>query len=180
MRRAANQILSFPAASRPDAVALILGSMPGEASLRAGQYYAHPRNAFWPVMQAVLGIGTELPYEERIAALIASRAALWDVLASCVRPGSLDSDIVDSTAVPNDLPGFLAEHPLVRTVFFNGAKAQQAWRRHIAPVLPGSPLRLVRLPSTSPANASYSLERKTEAWRAVEVATEVPPEERRR
>ncbi|MDI9369388.1 MAG: DNA-deoxyinosine glycosylase [Synergistaceae bacterium] len=179
MRRVANQIRSFPTASHPDAVALILGSMPGEASLRAGQYYAHPRNAFWPVMEAVLGVGADLPYEERIAALIDRRVALWDVLASCVRPGSLDSDIVDSTAVPNDLPGFLTEHPLVRTVFFNGTKAEQAWRRHIAPALPGSPLRLVRLPSTSPANASYSTERKIEAWRVVPLAVEVPPEGRR-
>ena len=172
-------VRSFPAVSQRDATVLILGSMPGEASLRAGQYYAHPRNAFWPLMEAVLGIGASLPYGDRIAALIARRVALWDVLASCVRPGSLDSDIVDSTAAPNDLPGFLAEHPLERTVFFNGTKAEQAWQRHVARALPGSPLRLVRLPSTSPANASYSLKRKIEAWRAIAIALEVPQERRR-
>lgn len=169
-RYAMKTVRSFPPSARSDAVILILGSMPGVASLRAGQYYAHPRNAFWPVMDALFGIRPELPYETRLSALMDRRVALWDVLAHCVRPGSLDSDIVDSTAAPNDLPGFLREHPLIRTVFFNGAKSGQAWEKHITPTLQGPPLRLVRLPSTSPAHARMSLERKIEAWRAVTIA----------
>ncbi|MBL3540384.1 DNA-deoxyinosine glycosylase [Aminivibrio sp.] len=169
-----NPVRGFPPSSRPDAVVLILGSMPGEASLKAGQYYAHPRNAFWPIMEAVLDIRRDLPYGERLAALAERRVALWDVLASCVRPGSLDSSILGSTAVPNDLPGFFRRHALIRTVFFNGAKAEEAWKRWVVSSLAESDLRLVRLPSTSPAHAGMSLQQKTEAWRAVAEATEMP------
>ena len=162
-----NPVRSFPPSARPDAVVLLLGSMPGEASLKAGQYYAHPRNAFWPIMEAVLDIRRDLPYGERLAALAERRIALWDVLASCVRPGSLDSSILGSTAVPNDFPGFFRRYALIRTVFFNGAKAEQAWKRSVAPSLPDLGLQLVRLPSTSPAHAGLSLQQKIDAWRAV-------------
>jgi len=141
--------------------------MPGEASLKAGQYYAHPRNAFWPIIEAVLGIRRDLPYGDRLTALAERRIALWDVLASCVRPGSLDSSILGSTVVPNDFPGFFRRHPLIRAVFFNGAKAEQAWKRWVAPSLTEPGIRLVRLPSTSPAHAGLSLQQKTDAWRAV-------------
>ena len=165
-----NPVCSFPPCAGGDALVLILGSMPGKASLEADEYYAHPRNAFWPVMEALFGIGRHLTYRERLAALVRSRVALWDVLASCVRPGSLDSDIVKDTVVPNDLPGFLRSHPMIAAVFFNGSKAEQAWRRHIAPALPQAGLRLVRLPSTSPANARLNLEEKIEAWRTVSEA----------
>lgn len=162
-----NAVRSFPPASRADALALVLGSMPGKASLEAGEYYAHPRNAFWPVMEIIFGISRALSYEERLAALVRRRVALWDVLASCVRPGSMDSDIVDGTAVPNDLPGFLRSRTMVGAVFFNGSKAEQAWKRHIAPALSASGLKLLRLPSTSPANARLNLAEKARAWQAV-------------
>lgn len=160
-------VRSFPPSASPDAVALILGSMPGEASLRAQQYYAHPRNGFWPILEKVLAIPKKLPYEERLLELRKKRIALWDVLASCVRPGSLDSDIRESTVVPNDFVSFFAEHPLVRTVFFNGTKAEQAWKKYVVPmgipVLPDGS-RCIRLPSTSPAHAGMSLHRKAEVW----------------
>lgn len=160
---------SFPPSARPDALVLILGSMPGEASLAAEQYYAHPRNAFWTVVEAVLGIPRGLPYCERLRGLAMRRVALWDVLASCVRPGSLDSDILESSIVPNEFWTFLPGHPFIRAIFFNGAKAEQAWRRHVLPRLPPS-LRKIpcfRLPSTSPAHAGMTMKAKIEAWRAV-------------
>ena len=162
-------VRSFPPSASPDAVALILGSMPGEASLRAQQYYAHPRNGFWPILEKVLAIPKKLPYEERLLELRKKRIALWDVLASCVRPGSLDSDIRESTVVPNDFVSFFAEHLLVRTVFFNGAKAEQAWKKYVVPMSPALPdgFRCIRLPSTSPAHAGMSLHRKAEAWKFV-------------
>lgn len=158
-------IHSFPPLEAPDARVLVLGSMPGAASLAAGRYYAHPQNRFWPFMGALVGAGPELDYPARVAALGAAGIALWDVLAQCEREGSLDSAIRDDTAVANDFAGFFARHPRVGTVLFNGAKAEQSFRRFVVPGLARPDLRLLRLPSTSPANASQRAEAKLQAWR---------------
>lgn len=158
-------VRSFPPLEVPGARALILGSMPGAASLAAGRYYAHPHNRFWPFMGELVGAGPELDFAQRVQALAAAGIALWDVLAQCEREGSLDSSIRDDTAVANDIAGFLARHPQVGTILFNGAKAEQSFRRFIAPTLMRPDLRLVRLPSTSPANASQRVETKLAAWR---------------
>jgi hypoxanthine-DNA glycosylase len=143
---------------------LILGSMPGAASLKAAQYYAHPQNAFWPIMGALLGFApTQTPYETRLAALAAADIALWDACHTCVRPGSLDSAITE--VVPNDFPTFLAAHPAVTRLFFNGAKSESLFRRLVVPTLPLPHPAIVRLPSTSPAHAGLSRAAKTQAWR---------------
>ena len=112
---------SFPPVVSAGCRVLILGSMPGEASLRAGQYYAHPRNAFWPIMGRLCGAGPDLAYPQRLERLLAAGIGLWDVLQSCVRAGSLDSAIRDEVA--NDLPALFAAYPRIDRVFFNGAKA---------------------------------------------------------
>ncbi len=140
--------------------------MPGKASLAANQYYAHPRNYFWQIMRAVLGVPSDTPYEMRCQALIRQRVALWDVLKTCTRTGSLDSDIVESSIVANRFDTFLSEHPAIATIFFNGAKAEATYKRYVQPTLPEhlSRIRLVRLPSTSPANASIPLEVKLQRW----------------
>jgi len=158
-------VRSFPPMEVPGARALILGSMPGAASLAAGRYYAHPHNRFWPFMGELVGAGPELEFPQRVEALAAAGIALWDVLAQCEREGSLDSAIRDDTAVANDIPGFLARHRQVGTILFNGAKAEQSFRRFIAPTLARPDLSLVRLPSTSPANASQGAAMKLAAWR---------------
>lgn len=124
---------SFPPVATSDAAVLILGSMPGAASLAARQYYAHPRNAFWPIMEALFAISPALPYQDRLSALAGRRVALWDVMASCVRPGSLDSSIVKTSVTPNDFTAFFRTHQKIHTVFFNGAKAEETWRRFVAP-----------------------------------------------
>jgi len=163
------QVESFAPIENRSARVLVLGSMPGRASLDAQQYYAHPRNAFWKIMAALLrqpGLAS-LPYPRRIATLRKSDIALWDVLGSCTREGSLDSDIDDSSIVPNDFAGFFRRHPHVRRVFFNGAKAEQAYRRFVLPNLEGDTRGYLRLPSTSPAHASLSFDAKLEAWRVV-------------
>ena len=166
-RTVSDRARSFPPIARPDARVLILGSMPGQASLAAGQYYAHPRNAFWPIMSELLGFPPQLDYPARAAALCRVRIAVWDVLYSCRRHGSLDSSIEDDTLVANDLAGFLAGHPAIRHVFFNGAKAESCFRRHIKLAMPEREIAITRLPSTSPAHAGRSFEQKLLAWRAV-------------
>jgi len=162
-------VQSFPPVSASDAGILILGSMPGKASLRAQQYYAHPRNAFWPIMEKLFGIGVSLPYTARCAGLIEHRIALWDVLEACTRSGSLDSDIVESSIVPNDFASFFDAHAQIRAIFFNGAKAETTFLKQVLPQLPAPAARLpaVRLPSTSPAHAAISFEDKLEQWKAI-------------
>ncbi|MCK6404855.1 MAG: DNA-deoxyinosine glycosylase [Rhodocyclaceae bacterium] len=144
---------------------LILGSMPGAASLAAGQYYAHPRNAFWPILAALCHFPADAPYAARVAALQAAGVAVWDVLQSCVRPGSLDTAIERGSEVPNDLVGLLVRHPGIGRICFNGGTAEAAFRRHV-PAAAVAGRQLLRLPSTSPANASWSFERKLAAWKA--------------
>jgi hypoxanthine-DNA glycosylase len=140
--------------------------MPGEASLRAAQYYAHPRNLFWRILGEIVGAGPDLGYEERLHALTAAGIALWDVLQSCRRPGSLDADIVGSTVVRNDFATFFRAHPRIRRVVFNGATAERLYRRLVLPGLAEAPLAYTRLPSTSPAHAALTYDRKLAAWRA--------------
>ena len=139
--------------------------MPGQASLQAQTYYAHPRNAFWRILADVLGFSAELPYADRLAILQANGIALWDVLASCHRPGSLDADINDASIVVNDFAGFLQQHPHITRVCFNGAKAESSWRKQVQPVLGSTrELSLLRLPSTSPAHAGMPYEAKRAIW----------------
>jgi hypoxanthine-DNA glycosylase len=155
----------FPAIARTDARILILGSLPSERSLGANQYYAHPQNAFWTIMGEIAGAkGT---YSEQCEALMDRGIALWDVLASSVRPGSMDADIQSETAVANDFAAFLKAHDGVELVCFNGQKAAQLFARMVQPGLEGNELRFASLPSTSPAYASMSYVDKLAKWRSI-------------
>jgi double-stranded uracil-DNA glycosylase len=157
-------ITSFNPITDQSAHILILGSIPGVLSLKANQYYAHPRNAFWHIMSSIYGFDVGLPYECRTEALKASQVALWDVLHSCVRQGSLDSAIEAGSRVPNDFQSFFSDHPNIRLVGFNGNEAEKSFNKHVLPKLNITNINFVRLPSTSPAHA-ISLEKKTEVWR---------------
>jgi hypoxanthine-DNA glycosylase len=157
------RVQSFAPVAHRSARVLILGSMPGVASLKARQYYAHPRNAFWPVMGDLLGFDPAMPYAARLAVLSDAGIALWDVLRECHRTGSLDSAIDPASLVANDFATFFAAHPGIVRVGFNGSLAAESFRRH---VVPSPRLDYRRLPSTSPAHAALSLAQKTEAWRA--------------
>ena len=162
------QIHSFPPIASRLSRVLILGTMPGKASLRERQYYAHPRNLFWPILGEILGIDPAHPYEARVAAVRSAGIAVWDVLRSCTRASSLDSDIDALSVVPNDFAAFLAEHPEIRRICFNGATAEALYMRHVRPRLAAAPeVRHLRLPSTSPANASVPLADKLRAWRSI-------------
>ena len=160
-------IESFAPAAEKNARVLILGSIPGKASLEAGQYYAHPRNQFWPLMADLLGISPLPDYTGRIRMLLDAHIALWDVMKSCYRPGSLDTSIAKDSIVPNDFKNFLAEHTQITHVFFNGAAAEQAFRRLVLPQLVCKTLSLQRMPSTSPAHAALSYLQKRQSWEAI-------------
>lgn len=159
-----SDIRSFPPIADKNARILILGSIPGKASLEAGQYYAHPRNQFWPIIAALLRRGPFPDYPAKIQALLDADIAVWDVMRSCYRPGSLDAAIDKNTVIANDFQRFFAAHPRIRQIFFNGATAEQAFRRWVLPDLLIPNLRLQRLPSTSPAHAALSLQQKLQCW----------------
>lgn len=158
----------FPALAATDARVLVLGTLPGAVSLACGQYYAQPRNVFWRIMGEVVGASPELPYAERVKRLVASRIALWDVCAIAARQGSADAAIQSETIRPNDFGTFFRTHPDIELICFNGAKAEEFFRRHVLPTLesPANTIRRVVLRSTSPANAAMSFERKLAAWRS--------------
>ncbi len=156
---------SFPAVINAGTSILILGSMPGIASLDAQQYYAHPRNQFWRLMADIGAAGAGLSYPRRLQALLEHGLGLWDVLHSCVRVGSLDAAIERRTARPNELLPLLREYPIVR-LCCNGATAYAAVQRHFGQALASEfpHIDVHRLPSTSPAHASWTYAEKLAAW----------------
>lgn len=146
---------------------LILGSMPGEKSLREQQYYAHPQNAFWFIMQKLLNMPPDSCYQEKLAIMMERGIALWDVLQSCQREGSLDSSIKNKTIRINDFAALLKRHATIELIAFNGAKAEQEFNRRVAPTLSEKAQNIsrVRLPSTSPAMASLNKQQKLAIWK---------------
>jgi TDG/mug DNA glycosylase family protein len=162
------QIQSFPPIASRTSGVLILGTMPGRVSLRERQYYAHPQNAFWRILGKILGFDPASPYATRVAAVRSADIAVWDVLKSCIRESSLDSAIEASSVLPNDFAGFFAEHPQIRRICFNGAKAEALYMKHVRHRLATNPdVQHLRLPSTSPANASLAVAEKLRAWQAI-------------
>lgn len=154
-------LTGFPPAMQADATLLIMGSFPGEASLAAGQYYAHPRNQFWRLLSAVLEDElVALPYPQRLARLARHRIGLWDVIDACRREGSLDASIRDAQAA--DFSVLHKGFPAVRTIAFNGKTSGR-----FAPQFEAAGFRTLVLPSSSPANAQLSFEQKLVKWRAL-------------
>jgi double-stranded uracil-DNA glycosylase len=172
--RSAALLEGFAPIAREDARLLILGSMPGAASLAAKQYYAHPRNAFWAVIEAVWAVPRSLPYAARADGVRAQGIAIWDVAAQCRRPTSLDADIETASVVVNDFARFLGRHAHIRQIAFNGAGAEALYRRHVLPVLPQAlqQIACLRMPSTSPAHATLTPEAKISAWASLRRCTD--------
>ena len=148
---------------------LILGSFPSRSSLEAVEYYAHPRNVFWPILFALLENGSPPPkaYGERKAILKRRGIALWDVAESCRRPGSLDANIDAESVKLNRFEVLRAASPDLRAVFFNGKSVHGLYRKLTGGRSPFPPLPVFVLPSTSPANARLDFGRKLEAWREI-------------
>lgn len=163
------KLRGFPPIAGSNATRLILGSMPGAASIAAREYYAHPRNAFWTIMESLLGVERAAPYPERTRALASAGIALWDVLKTCQRNGSLDSAIEKDSMVVNDFRRFLSRNPGIDHIYFNGGTAGALFRLHVLPRLSERQLEIPRftLPSTSPAHARLSVADKFLAWRVI-------------
>lgn len=161
--------LAFPPILGADARLLILGSMPGEESLRRQQYYAHPRNAFWPIMSRLMRLPGDAGYAQRVMALIGHGIALWDVMAECRRRGSLDSAIRPESIRVNDFGTLFREHPGIELILFNGGTAEREFGRRVIPALGLAARRIetMRLPSTSPAYAGMPFEAKLNAWSVI-------------
>jgi hypoxanthine-DNA glycosylase len=153
----------FPPVARPDARILILGSLPGQRSIVEQQYYAHPQNAFWKIMGELFGIAGD--YDSRLCQLVANRIALWDVLHSSVRPGSMDADIRVDSATANDFATFFDQHAEIELIAFNGKKAEQLFARFVDASIDANQIKRTSLPSTSPAYATMSFSAKLDAWR---------------
>jgi TDG/mug DNA glycosylase family protein len=145
---------------------LILGSMPGIASLDADQYYAFRRNVFWKIMGAMYAAGPELEYSSRLQILTANHIALWDVIASCQRPGSLDSAIAERGMKTNNFNDFFQQHPEISRICFNGGKAAELFTKKVLPGLEQT-FEFIKLPSTSPAYAAMRYAEKLQAWSVI-------------
>lgn len=171
--------VGFAPVARADARVLVLGSLPGRRSLETGRYYAHPGNAFWPIMQSLARAYGG--YEQRCRCLVDAGIAVWDVLHAAVRPGSLDSSISLNTAQANDFSSFFLRHPSIECIGFNGRKAAALFRRRVEPRLGSGLPPACLLPSTSAAHATLSVGDKTLIWRSMlgpfldPVAEEVEP-----
>jgi hypoxanthine-DNA glycosylase len=162
-------LTGLPPVVSPRTRLLLLGSFPGVASLRAQQYYGHARNQFWPILSALWALDLRaMAYAQRLEVLQAHGLGLWDVYARCRRPGSLDSAITE--AQPNPLAALAATLPALQAIAHNGAESARAMTVTAALGLP-----VYRLPSTSPANASWSFERKRAAWAKVFSAHGIMP-----
>jgi len=145
---------------------LVLGSMPGVVSLQNAQYYAHPRNRFWPLMATLCDVDLTGGYAQRLQQLQHAGVGLWDVIGQCRRAGSLDAAIVRGSEVVNPLPQLLAAYPGIQVIACNGAAAHTAFQRWVQPALPplAAALPVLALPSTSPANAAWPLPRLLLHW----------------
>lgn len=158
--------MGFPAIAHANARVLVLGSLPGRASLEKREYYAQPQNVFWKIMGEIAGAGRKLPYEERLVRLMRQGIALWDVVHEAERTGSLDADIRND--VPNDFADFFRTHTRIEIICFNGAKAAELYELSVLRDLAEHDQEIPRvtLPSTSPAHSSMRFEQKLEHWRA--------------
>jgi double-stranded uracil-DNA glycosylase len=162
-------ITCFPPIASVRAKVLILGSFPGGESLRKQEYYGHPRNVFWFIIQKLLNLDDALSYPEKVIALSTHGVAVWDVLFSCRRQGSLDSSIDDKTIMVNDFISFFQIYREIKWVFFNGTRAEKEYHRRVLNLVESfrKDMHYQRLPSTSPAMAMLTRDEKLAQWEKI-------------
>ncbi|REE57409.1 G/U mismatch-specific uracil-DNA glycosylase [Paenibacillus taihuensis] len=161
------RVHSFPPMVSGSPTILILGSMPGEASIAMNQYYGNPRNHMWRVLYGLFEREPDEAYEDRLSFAASHGIAMWDVIASCEREGSLDANI--RAEVPNDLPGLVKEHPTIRCLVFNGTKSNDTFKKYFRDDKTFEGLTLMKLPSTSPipTKTMRGTADRIEAWKAI-------------
>ena len=164
-----DRIVGFAPIAAPDARVLILGSLPSVKSIQKHEYYGNPQNTFWRVMGELFGAGPEFAYADRSEKLQCHGIAVWDVLHSSIRPGSMDAAIDLASAAPNDFQMFYDEHPLLELLCFNGKKAAELYQRLVAPqgISTINAVEFRTMPSTSPAYASIKFDEKVRRWSAI-------------
>ena len=157
-----NNCKSFAPSIDNNSQILILGSMPGIKSLKEQEYYAHPQNRFWKVMAHICNVPNlaECDYRTKLQTLLQNKIALWDTIKSCKRNGSLDSNIQNE--IPNDINGLLKNYPNIHKICLNGSKSYTAFKKYFPNLLENYSCH--KMPSTSPANARYSLNKLIEEW----------------
>ena len=162
-----NNCNSFKPSIDKNSKILILGSMPGVKSLSEGQYYAHPQNRFWKVLGNICNVPKlyEYDYDMKLKTLLENNIALWDTIKSCKRKGSLDSDIQNET--PNNIKGLLKKYPNVKAIYLNGGKSYCAFNKYFPNIL--ASYNCYKMPSTSPANARYSLDKLISEWSLIKI-----------
>jgi len=166
----------LPPVLAEDCRLLVLGSLPGDRSIAEQQYYAHPRNAFWPIMQFVFDVRTTLDYDSRCRALVQQGVGLWDVLQASHRRGSLDASIAVDTARANDFAALLQTHREIAAIAFNGRKAADLYRRFCADAVQNTrKVHLLTLPSSSPAHAAMTTTEKQAHWSVLRDYLPHPP-----
>ena len=158
--------LSFAAEINTDCKVLVLGSMPGVKSLEASEYYAHPRNSFWSIIEVLFHIDKMSDYQRRIAKLNRLGIGLWDVYHACEREGSLDSAIIKKTSEINDFAALFENCMHLKAIALNGVAAQKAFEKNVARTLPHH-IELLNLPSTSPAYAAMNFQEKLRRWQVL-------------
>jgi TDG/mug DNA glycosylase family protein len=169
-----DRVHGFAPIATPDARVLILGSLPSQQSLQKHEYYGNPQNAFWRVMGTLFDAGPDIPYRQRAATLKRHGIAVWDVLQSSVRPGSMDAAIDQESARPNDFRTFFDEHRMLELLCFNGKKAAELYERLVAPQRIGTinDIAFRIMPSTSPAYASMKFDEKVRLWSIIRRPTD--------
>ncbi|MGI9536074.1 MAG: DNA-deoxyinosine glycosylase, partial [Desulfocapsaceae bacterium] len=166
MSAAIDPMIGFPPVCTGSDLVLILGSFPGRSSLEKKEYYGHRNNGFWPIMGQLLGFDPQISYLERLERLKINRIALWDVLTSCSRDGSLDSSIERNSMTLNNFEDFFENNKFIHTILFNGSMAEAEFSKQVLKNsrIQAKKLAFQRLPSTSPAMAMLNLAQKVEAW----------------
>lgn len=158
------KIYSFPPISNPDATVLILGTMPGERSLKLSQYYGHGGNTFWKLIFTIFNESFSTDYDIKKAILLKNQIALWDVLEACERESSADSEIIKE--LPNDFESFFEKHPKIKLIAFNGKNAETFFKNHVKVK---DNFTFITLPSTSPANTRKTFDKKLEEWKIIKM-----------